>query len=247
MHQFFVRPEQVAESPVQMTGGEYNHIRNVLRLRIGDRVVIQDGTGKEYLSVISEFDENKQAVLLDIIDIRAGAGELPAGITLFQGYPKGDKMETIVQKAVELGASEIVPVMMKRSVVKLDSKRAQKKVERLQAIADSAAKQSKRGRIPQVTEVMAWQEAVAHAAELDYLLLPYEQAEGMEAARQVLKRAKGKERIGVFIGPEGGFDASEVEQLCGIGAQVMTLGHRILRTETAGMTVLSLLMFLLDE
>lgn len=247
MHQFFVRPEQMLLSPVQLTGGEYNHIRNVLRLRTGEQVILQDGTGKEYLSVISEYDETVQAVRFEITDIRAAAGELPARITLFQGYPKGDKMETIVQKAVELGASEIVPVMMKRSVVKLDSKRAQKKVERLQAIADSAAGQSKRGRIPQITGVMDWQEAAAYAAELDYLLLPYEQAEGMEAARQVLRNAKGKERIGVFIGPEGGFDASEVEQLCGIGAQVMTLGHRILRTETAGMTVLSLLMFLLDE
>ncbi len=247
MHQFFVKPEQVAASPAEITGGDYNHIRNVLRLRPGDRILLQDGTGKEYLCRILEFDDSRQAVRMEILDFFASAGELPAKITLFQGYPKGDKMETIVQKAVELGAYEIVPVMMKRSVVKLDDRRAQKKVERLRAVAASAAEQSKRGIMPEVSEVMDWQETVKYAGEMDYLLLPYEQAEGMEAARNVLRSAKGKKRIGVFIGPEGGFDAAEVEQLREIGAQVMTLGHRILRTETAGMTVLSLLMFLLEE
>ena len=247
MYRFFVKQSQLNNSPIVITGEDYNHMHNVLRLKKGEEVLISAGGEKEYLCVIIGYNTEEESVLLDIADVFANARELPAKITLFQGYPKGDKLETIVQKAVELGVFEVVPVSMKRCVVKLDEKKAAKKLERLNAISLSAAKQSKRGLVPEVTRVMSLKEACEYAKEMDYVLLPYENAEGMEASRHLIKEAKDKKRIGIFIGPEGGFEASEVEMIESIGGNVLSLGHRILRTETAGMTILSLLMFMLEE
>lgn len=247
MQRFFVKTEQLNEDVLVIRGDDYNHIRNVLRMKLGEEVLVCDGSDKEYLCQITSYSTEEEVVELRVTDIFGNARELPAKITLFQGYPKGDKMETIVQKAVELGVYEVVPVMMKRSIVKLDNKKAEKKVERLNGIALSAAKQSKRGIIPEVKPVMTMQEAVAYAEQMEYVLLPYEQAEGMECSRQLLKDAKGKETIAVFIGPEGGFEPSEVKMIEAMGGNTLSLGHRILRTETAGMTILSLLMFLLEE
>lgn len=246
MYRFFVNPEQLQKEPVHIQGEDYNHIRNVLRMKPGDEVLLCDGKDKEYLCEIEEFCEDGQEVLLRITDLFGDARELPARITLFQGYPKGDKLEMIVQKAVELGAFEIVPVSMKRCVVKLDAKKAARKVERLNAIALSAAKQSKRGIIPKVSEVMSLKEACEYAKDMDYILLPYEHAEGMAYSRQLIKEAENRKNIGIFIGPEGGFEPEEVEWIQNVGGRTLSLGHRILRTETAGMAVLSLLMFLLD-
>lgn len=247
MHRFFVKPEQLNKDNLSISGEDYNHIRNVLRMKQGEEVLICDGSDKEYLCQIHAYHTEEEMVELKVTDVFGNARELPAKITLFQGYPKGDKMETIIQKAVELGVYEIVPVMMKRSIVKLDEKKAEKKVERFNGIALSAAKQSKRGIIPRVGKVLSMHEAVQHAKQMEYVLLPYEQAEGMEYSRKLLQSAKGKESIAVFVGPEGGFEPSEVELIESIGGQTLSLGHRILRTETAGMTILSLLMFLLEE
>ncbi len=247
MYRFFVSAEQLKEETVCVAGEDYNHIRNVLRMKKGEEVLLCDGGEKEYLCEIVEYDADNESVRLKIRDVFGNARELPARITLFQGYPKGDKMETIIQKAVELGVYEVVPVMMKRCVVKLDEKKAQKKVERFNAISLSAAKQSKRGRIPEVREVMRFSDACNYAKEMDMILLPYENAQGMEFARQMIRESVGKEHIGIFIGPEGGFDTSEVEQIESIGGKTISLGHRILRTETAGMTIVSLLMFALEK
>lgn len=247
MQRFFVKTEQLNEDVIVIRGDDYNHIRNVLRMKPGEEILVCDESDKEYLCQITSYPMDEEVVELKITDIFGNARELPAKITLFQGYPKGDKMEMIVQKAVELGVYEIVPVMMKRSIVKLDNKKAEKKVERLNGIALSAAKQSKRGIIPEVKPVMTMQDAVTYAGQMEYVLLPYEQAEGMEDSRQLLQNAKGKESIAVFIGPEGGFEPSEVAMIEAVGGKTLSLGHRILRTETAGMTILSLLMFLLEE
>jgi 16S rRNA (uracil1498-N3)-methyltransferase len=216
-------------------------------MKPGEEVLVSNSGDKEYLCEITDYPADTDSVLLRIVDVFGNARELPAKITLFQGYPKGDKLETIVQKAVELGAFEVAPVMMKRCVVKLDDKKAAKKVERLNSISLSAAKQSKRGIVPEVLPVMSVKEAVEYAKTMNYIILPYENAEGMEYSRNVLKEAVKTEKIGVFIGPEGGFEASEVEQIEAIGGKVISLGHRILRTETAGMTVLSLLMYLMEK
>lgn len=247
MYRFFVDADQLENDFVEITGDDYNHIHNVLRMKIGEKVLLCDGSDREYEASIVEFSDAKSAVRLKITDVFGTSRELPAKLILFQGYPKGDKMEQIVQKAVELGAYEIVPVMMNRCVVKLDDKKAAKKVERLNLIAESAAKQSKRGIIPKVKEVMNFNDALEYAKTLGCVIIPYECAEGMEYSRTVLKNAADKGSIGIFIGPEGGFENSEIEKLKAIKGNVITLGHRILRTETAGMTVLSVLMWLLEE
>jgi len=246
MYRFFVDSEQLNKDQVFLSGEDYNHIRNVLRMKQGEEVLLCDGGDKEYLCAITGFDIEAEQVLLEVTDVFGNDRELPSQITLFQGYPKGDKMETIIQKAVELGAYEVVPVMMKRCVVKLDDKKASKKVERLNAISLSAAKQSKRGIIPEVKSVMTMKQACEYAANMDLLLLPYENAEGMEYSKQVIADVKPGQRIGIFIGPEGGFETSEVEQIEQLGGKTISLGHRILRTETAGMTIMSLLMFHLE-
>ena len=247
MQRFFVKPEQLNSERIFIDGNDYKHIRNVLRMKPGEEILLCDEGDKEYLCEILAFDTENDRVEVSITDVFGNARELPAKITLFQGYPKGDKLETIVQKAVELGVFEIVPVMMKRCVVKLDDKKAHKKVERLNAIALSAAKQSKRGIVPQVREIVSLPEACKYAKEMDLVILPYENAEGMEYARKVIKEASGKKNIGIFIGPEGGFETTEVEQIEATGGKTISLGHRILRTETAGMTILSLLMFELER
>ena len=155
-------------------------------------------------------------------------------------------METIIQKAVELGAYEIVPVATKRAVVKLDAKKAASKQKRWQSIAESAAKQCKRNVIPNVHEVLKFADAIAMAKELDVVLIPYELAEDMEETKRQIERVTPGKSVGIFIGPEGGFEEAEVLLAKEAGICPITLGKRILRTETAGMTVLSILMFHLE-
>ena len=186
-------------------------------------------------------------MVADILDVCDNFAELETGITLFQGFPKADKMEWIIQKTVELGVTRIVPVMTKRTVFKLDAKKAGKKTERYQAIALAAAKQSGRGIIPEVTAPVTWKEALAMAKELDMNMIPYEEAEGVAYSKEVFASIKGKKSLGIFIGPEGGFARDEVETAVAMGAKMVTLGHRILRTETAGMAVMSIIMFELEE
>jgi 16S rRNA (uracil1498-N3)-methyltransferase len=245
MYRFFVESGISSGKNIRITGDDYNHIKNVLRMKPGENVLLSDGNDREYLCRIEGFTDGE--VLCAIEDIIGTSRELPVKITLFQGLPKGDKMEQIIQKAVELGVHEIVPVAMKRSVVKLDAKKAAKKVDRWNGIALSAAKQSKRGVIPTVTEVISFGEAVVKAGEKEAFLLPYENAEGMAGSRRLVASMKGKKSIAIFIGPEGGFDDSEVEKAQECGAKTLTLGKRILRTETAGMTMLSILMFSLED
>ena len=245
MYHFFVTNEQVGEEQILIEGSDVNHIRNVLRMQNGEEVEISDGTGREYVCRIREMNERQ--ITLDIEQKRISVAELPSRITLLQGLPKGDKMELIVQKAVELGVSEIVPVEMKRTVVRLDAKKAQKKKERWNSIAESAAKQSKRGIIPQVTNVMSFQEAVSYAAQSDVLLIPYECAENMEQTRQIISEIQPGDSVAVWIGPEGGFEEQEVERIVLQGGKPITLGHRILRTETAGLAIVSILMYHLER
>ena len=245
MHQFFVTPMQVKEDRIYIEGQDVNHIKNVLRMKTGEQLKISDGNNKRYLCEIETM--TAQEVCVRIIEEQQVNTELPSKIYLFQGLPKGDKMELIVQKAVELGVYEVIPVTTKRAVVKLDEKKAAKKVERWNGIAESGAKQSGRNVIPSVTKVMSYKEALAYAKELDVILIPYELAEGMAETKQVIEGIKKGASIGVFIGPEGGFETAEVEQAIESGAKAITLGRRILRTETAGLTTLSILMYHLEE
>lgn len=247
MQRFFVEPHQIDEAAhqIHIIGTDVNHISNVLRMKQGEEVWISDGGQKEYRCAIEAFSADE--VLLHIIYAQEPDYELPSRIYLFQGLPKADKMELIIQKAVELGAYEIIPVETKRCVVKLDGKKAAKKVERWQQIAESAAKQSKRMLIPKIHEVMSFQDALKLAEELDIRLIPYELAKGMKETKEILNQIRPGQSVGIFIGPEGGFEENEISQALEKGAQAITLGRRILRTETAGLAILSVLMFQLEN
>ena len=246
MYDFFADSSAIGEIEIIIRGSDVNHMKNVLRLQEGGQVCIHDeSTGKEYRCEIAGYE--KDVAHLHIMWVEEANRELPSKIYLFQGLPKGDKMEMIVQKAVELGVAEIVPVAMKRCVVKLDAKKAAKKVSRWNTIALSAAKQAKRGIIPEVREVRNFKDILEEVQDTEFMLVPYEEARGMQASKELISQAKGKKSIGIIIGPEGGFEKEEIKQLKAAGGQTMSLGKRILRTETAGMTVLSILMFTIEE
>lgn len=244
MYHFFVTPDQIREGYAVIAGQDVNHIRNVLRMKPGEQIGVRDGISRSYVCAIETLEEEE--VRARILSEETDSSELPARLYLFQGLPKGDKMELIIQKAVELGAYEIIPVATRRAVVKLDAKKAESKRKRWNAIAESAAKQSGRMFIPQVTKVMSLAEAFDYGKGFDRNLIPYELAEDMAAARAEIAQIRPGMSVGIFIGPEGGFDTEEVELAKAHGARPITLGRRILRTETAGMAALSVLMFHLE-
>jgi 16S rRNA (uracil1498-N3)-methyltransferase len=238
MYQFFVPPENIQGNRVIISGEDVNHIKNVLRMRVGEEISVSNGQdGKEYRCGILELGEE---ILCELRFVKEDGVELPSKITLFQGLPKADKMELIIQKAVELGVYEVVPVSMKRCVVKLDDKKQKSKISRWQSIAEAAAKQSKRSIIPQVSAVMSFKQALAYAKEMDVVLVPYEMAEDMSKTREIIESIKPGQRIAFFIGPEGGFDEKEVELARQAGAVVISLGSRILRAETAAVTAVGM-------
>lgn len=247
MYRFFVEQSQIdmEQKKIHIMGNDVNHIKNVLRMRQGEEIVISAGDNQEYTCFIEEMTQEE--VLASVMYVQEVGLELSSRIYLFQGLPKSDKMELIIQKAVELGAYEIIPVDTRRTVVKLDAKKQASKIKRWQGISESAAKQSKRMIVPLIHPVMKFQEALEYAKELDIRLIPYELAEDMAHTRDILGQIQPGHSIGIFIGPEGGFDQEEIDAAMKCRVQPITLGKRILRTETAGMTVLSILMFLLER
>lgn len=247
MYRFFVDPSQIHGTDIRIMGRDVNHIQHVLRMKPGEEIAVSNGVdGKEYRCGIEEFLEGEVRCTLRFI--KEDGVELPSHIYLFQGLPKADKMELIVQKCVELGVFEIIPVATKRAVVKLDEKKAGSKTERWQGIAEAAAKQSKRGIIPKVTLPVSFAEAVKRASSMDLRLIPYEMAEdGMSLTRELLESAGPGMDIAIFIGPEGGFTQEEIKLALESDIRPITLGKRILRTETAGFTVVSWLMYQLED
>lgn len=246
MHHFFVNPEQVEDGLIRITGSDVNHIKNVLRIRRGEEMLVSDGTGRDYLCQAEEIAG--QEVTVRILETEEEGRELPSRIWLFQGLPKSDKMEFIIQKAVELGAAGIVPVSTRNTVVKLDPKKEEAKVKRWQAIAESAAKQSKRSLVPRVSGIMNLKEAFDYVESQGFSvrLIPYEHEAGMDGTKTELNAAGPGQDIAVFIGPEGGFDEREIELALSKGVRPISLGRRILRTETAGLALLSVLMMRLE-
>ena len=261
MYQFFVEPHQVGQEYISIFGDDVNHIKNVLRMKPGTQIRVsikddvsdkkqlmdqsnQDVENKSFFGIIETISDNEVLVKIESQD-KVGT-ELSNRIYLFQGLPKGDKMELIIQKAVELGVYQIIPVAMKNCVVKLDEKKAASKVKRWQAISESAAKQSKRTVIPEIKMPLSWKLALKEAENLDVVLVPYENERGMEATRESLKSIEKGKSIGIFVGPEGGFSSEEIEMLAQTYHRI-SLGRRILRTETAGLATLSMLVFCLDE
>lgn len=245
MYQFFVEPSQIQGNRVVITGNDVNHIKNVLRMQPGEEIAVSNGEdGKEYRCGIENLYEDE--IICSLRFVKEDGVELPSKIYLFQGLPKADKMELIVQKAVELGVYEIIPVATKRAVVKLDEKKAKSKIARWQTISEAAAKQSKRRIVPEIHSVMSFKEAVKYAKDMQVKVIPYELAEGMEKTRELIENIKPGQEIAIFIGPEGGFDEGEIQAALEQGIEPITLGKRILRTETAGFTVLSWIMYRLE-
>lgn len=245
MYQFFVEPSGIKGAQATITGTDVNHIKNVLRMRTGEIIaVISEAENRRYLCEIREISQ--ESILCNIVSIEEKETELSAEIVLFQGLPKGDKMELILQKAVELGCHEVVPVECKRCVVKLEGKKRQSRVQRWQDIAEAAAKQSGRLIIPHVHDVMDFEEALRCADDMDVRLIPYENAVNMAETKKLLESVKTAAKIAVFIGPEGGFEEAEIGKAKRMGVIPITLGRRILRVDTAAITALSWLMYFLE-
>ena len=250
MNHFFIRPENIRNGQAHIIGSDVNHIKNVLRMKAGEELLLSDGVGNDYYCGIASVSDNE--IICDITSTEGSGTEPSVKFYLFQGLPKSDKLEHIIQKSVELGVFRIIPVQTARSIVKYDKKKQVSKLERWQKISESAAKQSRRGIIPEVAEVTDFKEAVNYASMLDMALIPYENFKDMAASRKVIARIKPGMSVGIFVGPEGGFEQREVELATrsreegGAGAEQICLGSRILRTETAPLMLLSVLMFMLE-
>ncbi|MCR5684639.1 MAG: 16S rRNA (uracil(1498)-N(3))-methyltransferase [Lachnospiraceae bacterium] len=246
MYHFYTDRSNIYDDHILLDGADVNHIRNVLRMRDGEEVIICDKEGIDHYCRIDGNDGGR--LKLSILKSGSNEAELATKLVLYQGIPKKDKLELIIQKAVELGAFEIVPVMTKRVIVKEgEASKEARKLERLNQIAKSAAEQSGRGIIPRVRPMIGFSEAVEESRKLDKCLIPYENADnsasGMEFTRQAIKALKGMDSAGIFIGPEGGFEEEEVKLAVDNNAVPISLGKRILRTETAGLAVLSMIMY----
>ena len=246
MYHFYTEKSNISEDTIIITGEDVNHIKNVLRMKEGEEIIICDSEGTDYHTRIKSLDRDE--VIAEILSSGISEAEMPFRVHLFQGLPKKDKMEMIIQKSVELGVYEIIPVMTKRVIVKLDDKKKEEaKIKRWQAISESAAKQSGRGLIPNISGCLNYKEALKIAQDMDVVLIPYENAdnshEGMKASFDLIKNIPVGSDVAVFIGPEGGFEPGEVEEAISFGAKPISLGKRILRTETAGMMLLSVIGF----
>lgn len=242
MPRFFVTKEQITPEGITISGEDAKHIGKVLRAKCGEEITVCDGAGMDYQCEITAVGETVET---KILSSQPSQSEPSVEVTLFQGLPKGEKMELILQKCVELGIHTIVPVATEFSIVKLD-KKEEKKIQRWQKIAEAAAKQSGRGRIPTVERVMNWKEALSAASQLDGAMIPYEK-EQERGLRAFLQDFCGKRTMGIFIGPEGGFSEQEIAMAQQAGIVPVTLGKRILRTETAGMTALAIALYELEE
>ena len=249
MYHFFIQKTAIEDDIIRITGEDYNHAVNVLRLRVGEEVLISDEDAVDYTCVVQEtgsFPDGERFLSVRVTEVREENHELPARVVLFQALLKGDHMELVIQKAVELGVTEIVPVEMKNCVMKLDPKKAASRVERWQKIAEAAAKQSKRSSVPKVHEPVKFVEAVRMAEELDVPFLPYEQEKGMQSLAEVMLQFVPGRSIGFFIGPEGGFDRMEAKHAMNRGIVPVSLGSRVLRAETAAVAVMSIVMVRLE-
>ena len=218
MYRFFVEEGQIGQGEAVITGGDVNHIRNVLRMRPGDKVMVSDGKERDYCCRLKEIGCDR--VIADILEKKPAETELPARLYLFQGLPKSDKMELIIQKAVELGVYQVIPVVTRRAVVKLDEKKEEAKVRR-------------------------WK-ALTFAGGFEVKVIPFEHARGMDGTRQEFGRIGPGMDVGIFIGPEGGFEDEEIALAASAGVRAVSLGRRILRTETAGLMVMSVIGYLLE-
>ena len=240
MANFYIDKSDITENSATITGEEAQHVSRVLRMKKGDEVTLCDGEGNFYEAVLSDFSD--KTVTASILSKRVAETEPNVKITVFQGVPKNPKLETIIQKLTEIGAVRLVPVDTKRAVAKLDK---ESKVDRLRKIAKEAAKQSKRGIVPEVLSPVSFKEAVKMAVEADLALIPYEEEREVSLKKALL--GKTPKTVSVMIGPEGGFDGEEIRLAKENGITSVTLGRRILRTETAPLVVSAAILYELGE
>lgn len=248
MYKFFIKENQIQDNKIQIKGEDVNHIKNVLRLQKNDQIqVCNSDTAQSYLTNIIEI--NKEDIMVEILKECMNTTESTISLHVFQGLPKQEKMEQIIQKATEIGVSDITPVKMERCVVKLDEKTALKKIERWQKIAEGAAKQSKRDKIPKIYPCVTLKNIYEKLEKYDIVIVAYEEETNVNI-KQVLK-AIPKEKvkdIAILVGPEGGIAKEEIEILKTISnTKIVTLGKRILRTETAPLVLASVIMYEFDE
>lgn len=242
MQQIFVDQSVKIDDTFMVEGEDARHLLQVLRMRQGEQLRVSTHEGDNYLCQIESADKGQ--VTLRVLE-EVASTELGKRIYLFQAIPKGDRMETVIEKAVELGVYEIIPVEMKYCVVKLDDKKKASRLKRYQSIAEAAAKQSKRSSIPKIHDFMTYAEAVTYARQCDERIVPYECAEGMEATKRALAQMTDATSISIMIGPEGGFADEEIEAVRE-DMDVISLGSRILRTDTAAITTMSMVMLAIE-
>ncbi len=245
---FFVTNKNIVKNIVVLENDDINHLKNVLRKKVGENIdICNNDTGEQYICKIIKIDEKIECEIIEKIDSKT---ESNVKITILQGLPKADKMELIIQKAVELGVDKIIPIEMKRCVVKLNDKDKVKKVDRWQKISEVAAKQSLRSKIPKIENVLNIKNIDEN--DFDYLIVAYE-CEKELTLKQEIKRIKeqvseqSEMKIGILIGPEGGIDDSEIDIMKQKAAKIITLGNRILRTETVALNMLSIFMYELEK
>lgn len=244
MHSFFVDKENISNDKITIIGEDVSHISRVLRLRCNDEILISDGECNEYFCSIESIC--KTQVICNILKRRLNKTESPLKITLFQGLPKSQKMDLIIQKCVEIGVYSIQPVITERVVVKVEYKDIKNKLDRWRRIALEAAKQSKRGIIPQVLEPVNFEDAISKLTQMDVSVVPYEREES-RGLKSVIKDLKKIDDIGIFIGPEGGFSDIEIDECIKNSIFPVTLGPRIMRTETAGFVTSSIIQYELGD
>ncbi len=248
MKHFFTGPENIIEKDGKtfalIEGSDVNHAKNVLRMKEADELLVSDGSGNDYICKVASISDGE--IMCEVVTKKTSSAELESKIYLFQGLPKADKFEHIIQKSVELGVYEIIPVALSRSVVKYDDKKSKSKVERWQKISESAAKQSQRGIIPKVCNVVSLDEALKMALDIDVKLIPYENFDDTASSKSIIEGIKSGQSVAILVGPEGGFSKEEVLKANEAGFTSISLGSRILRTETAPLMLLSVLSFNLE-
>lgn len=244
MARFFVQNDSVEENMITITGPDVRHISKVLRLVPGDKIGVSTGNGREFEAVIREITTKE--VISEIVTEKQVSTEAPVRVNLYQGLPKGDKMELIIQKSTEIGVSRIIPVISERTVVKLDGKKAGERRQRWQRIAEEAAKQSRRTAIPQVEEPVKFEAALQGLRENELVIMPWEEQKS-GGIKQLLKNNAGVAEISIFIGPEGGFSQREARAASEKGVHLITLGPRIMRTETAGIVTAAITLYELGD
>lgn len=247
MRRFFTEPDNIKDGIIEIYE-DSRHIEKVLRMNCGDRILVFDGTGTEYTAKLISIE--KQLCRAEIESSEISPAEPRVHITLFQGLPKSGKMETIIQKAVELGVYEIVPVMMDRCVTRInDQKAGEEKAKRWNKVSVEAAKQCGRGKTPKVNTPITFDEAVCRMVEMDLAVMPYEKLghEGDLGMKKLLESAGDVATVGIMVGPEGGFADSEADSAMAKGVKAVGLGKRILRTETVSGALIPVIMFYMDE